>query len=443
MSTTYDAIIIGGGHNGLTAAAYLGKAGLKVLVLERRAVLGGAAVTEEFHPGYRNSVASYTVGLLQPKVIADMGLTKRGLRVVNRPIANFLPLSDRPGDYLLIGGGLARSQAEVARFSRKDGEALPAYFAALDRVADVLRALALKIPPRTDGWRGLIDAALQSRVLRDLDITSKREALALFTRSASEYLDGWFESDPVKAAFGFDAVVGNYASPEAPGSAYVLLHHVFGEVNGVKGAWGHAIGGMGAITQAMASACRDAGVEIETSQPVAEVLVEKGAATGVRLKTGEVVRAKRVIANVGPALLYRKLIAREALPAAFALAMDRYATGSGSLRMNVALSGLPHFTALREPGEHLSAGIIMAPSLAYMDRAYADARVHGWSREPIVEMLIPSLVDDSLAPPGHHVASLFCQQFDPALAWTDEQEGQAVDAVLAVLERFAPGFHEL
>jgi len=437
-------VIIGGGHNGLVCGFYLARAGLKVRICEAHSEVGGAAVTEEFHPGYRNSVASYTVSLLQPRVIAEMGLAERGLRVVNRPVANFLPLSDKPGDYLVMGGGLARSQAEVAKFSRKDAETLPAYFAALDRVADVLRALALKIPPRTEGVRGLIDAALQSRALKDLDMAGRREALALFTRSASEYLDGWFESEPVKAAFGFDAVVGNYASPEAPGSAYVLLHHVFGEANGVKGAWGHAIGGMGAITQAMASACRDAGVEIATSQPVAEVLVEKGAAIGVRLASGEVVRAKRVIANVGPALLYRKLIARRELPDDFARAIDLYATGSGSLRMNLALSGLPRFAALPEPGEHLSAGIIMAPSLAYMDRAYEDARRAGWSREPIVEMLIPSTVDESLVgTPGHHVASLFCQQFDPALEWTEPQEAQAAEAVLDVLERFAPGMRDL
>ena len=413
-------------------------------ICEAHGAVGGAAVTEEFHPGYRNSVASYTVSLLQQKVIAEMDLAERGLRVVNRPVANFLPLSGEPGDYLVMGGGLERSQAEVARFSRKDAEALPRYFEALDQVADVLRALALKVPPRTDGWRGLIDAALQSRVLKDLDMAGKRETLALFTRSASEYLEGWFESDAIKAAFGFDAVVGNYASPDAPGSAYVLLHHVFGEANGVKGAWGHAIGGMGAITQAMAAACRDAGVEIGVNEPVAEVLVEDQAAVGVRLASGETVRAKRVIANVGPALLYRKLIARAALPPDFAVAMDRYATGSGSLRMNLALSGLPRFAALPKPGEHLSAGIIMAPSLAYMDRAYDDAKRDGWSREPIVEMLIPSTVDDSLVDtPGHHVASLFCQQFDPALEWTEAQEAQAVEAILGVLERLAPGTREL
>ena len=411
-----DAVIIGGGHNGLACAFYLARAGHKVRICEAHHTVGGAAVTEEFAPGFRNSVASYTVSLLQPKVIADMALAARGLRVVNRPVANFLPLSSKPGDYLLMGGGIERSQREVAKFSRKDAETLPAYFAALDQVADVLRALALKIPPRTEGLKGLIDAALQARVLKDLDMAGKREALALFTRSAREYLDGWFESDAIKAVFGFDAVVGNFASPDAPGSAYVLLHHVFGEANGVKGAWGHAIGGMGAISQAMASACRDAGVEIGVEQPVAEVLVERGAAVGVRLASGEEVRAKRVIANVGPALLYRKLIARAALPADFALAMDRYATGSGSLRMILALSGVPSFACLPEAGEHLSAGIIMAPTLDYMDRAFDDAKRLGWSAKPIVEMLIPSTVDATLVDtPGTHVASLFCQQFDPRL----------------------------
>jgi phytoene dehydrogenase-like protein len=436
-------VIIGGGHNGLVCAWYLGRSGMRVRICEAHTDIGGTAITEEFHPGFRNSVASYTVSLLQPKVIADMRLAEHGLRIVNRPVANFLPLSEHPGDYLLMGGGLERSQAEVAKFSKADAAALPAYFAALDQVADVLRALALKIPPQPQGLKGLIDAALQSRVLAALDLPGRREALALFTRSAREYLDGWFESDAVKAVFGFDAVVGNYASPDAPGSAYVLLHHVFGEANGVKGAWGHAVGGMGAITQAMARACRAAGVEIGLSQPVSEVLVERGAAVGVRLESGETVRAKRVVANVGPALLYRKLIELAALPDDFAAAMDRFKTGSGTLRMNLALSALPRFACLPEAGEHLSAGIILAPSLDYMDRAFDDARRLGWSRAPIVEMLVPSTLDDSLAPPGQHVASLFCQHFAPTLDWTPEQEDAAVDAVLATLEHYAPGTREL
>ncbi|MET0252254.1 MAG: NAD(P)/FAD-dependent oxidoreductase [Novosphingobium sp.] len=440
----YDALLVGGGHNGLVCAFYLARAGLNVRICEAHDEVGGAAVTEEIAPGFRNSLASYTVSLLRSEIVREMGLARRGLRIVPRPLANVLPLSTRPGDFLAMGGGISRSEAEIAKFSVRDAAALPRYLAALQQVADVLRKLALRIPP--DGGGGLraaLDAALQGRVLAGLDLAGRREALALFTRSAREYLDGWFESEPVKAVFGFDAVVGSYTSPEAPGSAYVLLHHVMGEVGGDKGAWGHAIGGMGAITQAMAAACRAVGVEIGLGERVAEVLVADGRACGVRLDTGRTLAARRVIANVGPALLYRKLLPREAVPAEFAQAIDRYATGSGSLRINLALDRLPRFPCLPEGGDRLSAGIILAPSLAYMDRAYQEARLHGWSREPIVEMLIPSTIDDSLAPPGKHVASVFCQQFAPRLPagrdW-DDAEDEAVAAALGIVERHAPGF---
>lgn len=266
MTRKYDAVIIGGGHNGLVCAFYLARAGLKVRILERRDVVGGAAVTEEFHPGFRNSVASYTVSLLQPKVIADMRLAEHGYRVIERPISNLLPQED--GGYLKLGGGLARTQAEFRRFSAHDAEVLPAYYDALEVVAEVLRDLALKSPPNAgDGWRGLIDAALQGRKLAGLSIEAQRDVLDLFTKSARSLLDGWFESEAVKAAFGFDAVVGNYASPDTPGSAYVLLHHVFGEVNGKKGAWGHSVGGMGQITRIMGEVCRKLGVEISLRAP--------------------------------------------------------------------------------------------------------------------------------------------------------------------------------
>ncbi|HEX7711588.1 MAG TPA: NAD(P)/FAD-dependent oxidoreductase [Sphingomonadaceae bacterium] len=437
-----DAVIIGGGHNGLVCGFYLARAGFKVRIHEARQIVGGAAVTEEFAPGFRNSTASYTVSLLQPKVIADMALERRGYRVIERPLANFLPLSQAEGDYLKVGGGLAATQAELARFSARDAAALPAWYAMLERVADVLRALALTIPPDAQGGLpGLLDAALQARPLAKLPLAAKREVLAMLTRSARELLDDWFESDPVKAAFGFDAVVGNYASPDMPGSAYVLLHHVFGEVNGTKGAWGHVVGGMGRITGLMAEAAREAGAEIVVGTPVEQVIVREGKAAGVRLAGGEEVRARRVIANCGPKLLFGRLIAREHLPADFALAMDRFKLGSGSLRMNVALAGLPSFASLPGDGEHLRAGIIMAPSLDYMDRAYRDARAQGFSQRPVVEMLIPSLVDDSLAPPGRHVASLFCQHCDPDLP--ENREAEAVDAVLDTVEHFAPGFRDL
>ena len=444
-STAWDVLIVGGGHNGLVCAAYLAKAGLKVSVLERRRVVGGAAVTEEFHPGFRNSVASYTVSLLQPRVIADLDLYGHGLRIVQRRRNNFLPLPD--GQYLLTGGG--ETQAQVAKFSRRDAKALPAYEARLEAIADVLRALALQPPPNiTDGgwWKALpelLRGARLGRRLHALDETLRQELLDLFTIPAAEYLDRWFESAPLKALFGFDGVVGNYASPYTPGSAYVLLHHVFGEVNGVKGAWGHAIGGMGAITQAMAASARAAGVHIRTDAGVDEVLVEDGRATGVRLDNGQTLRARCVVANVNPKLLYERLLQPSQVPAPTRERMANWRCGSGTFRMNVALSRLPDFTALPGEGDHLTAGIILAPSLDYMDRAYLEAKAYGWSREPIVEMLIPSTLDDSLAPSGQHVASLFCQHVAPTLSdgrsWDDHRE-EVADLMIATVERYAPGF---
>jgi phytoene dehydrogenase-like protein len=439
---TIDALIIGGGHNGLVCAFYLARAGLKVRIVEARDTVGGAAVTEEFYPGFRNSVASYTVSLLQPQVIRDMKLVDHGYRVIERPISNFLPQEN--GGYLKLGGGLERTQAEFRRFSEHDARVLPEYYAMLEGVADVLRDLALKSPPNVGGgFKTLIEGALQGRALMKLNLSQQRDVLDLFTKSARTFLDGWFENEAVKAAFGFDAVVGNYASPDTPGSAYVLLHHVFGEVNGKKGAWGHAIGGMGAITQIMAKVCRDAGVEISLEAPVEKVLVDGGKAVGVRLVSGEEVIADRVIANVGPKLLYERLMDPSDLGPEFVRRMKGFKAGSGTFRMNVALSELPRFTSLPEPGEHLQSGIIIAPTLDYMDRAFADAKVFGWSKKPIVEILIPSIIDDSLAPPGQHVASLFCQQFAPVLPggrdW-DAEEGKAADTIIDTVEAHAPGF---
>ncbi|MFL9584778.1 phytoene desaturase family protein [Stenotrophomonas sp. AB1(2024)] len=444
---TWDAVIIGGGHNGLVCAAYLARAGRRVLVLERRAVVGGAAVTEEFHPGFRNSVASYTVSLLQPRIIQELALAAHGLRVVPRRINNFLPLD---GDYLLAGAGLTRS--EVARFSARDAERLPAFEQRLEAFADVLRALSLQAPPNVGEGHWLTQlpalwrAGQLGRRLHGLAPALRQELLDLFTISASEYLDRWFESEPIKALFGFDGIVGNYASPDAPGTAYVLLHHAFGQSNGVKGAWGHAIGGMGAITQAMARSATAAGAEIRTDAGVRRVVVEHGRAVGVETLQGEVIRARKVVANVNPKLLYEQLLAPDEVPLATRERMANWRCGSGTFRMNLALSALPSFTVLPGAGDHLTAGIIMAPTLAYMDRAYSDARQHGWSREPIVEMLIPSTLDDSLAPPGQHVASLFCQHVAPVLpggrSWDDHRD-EVADLMIATVDRHAPGFSAL
>ena len=447
MTPNYNAIIVGGGHNGLVCACYLAAKGLKVRVLERRPMVGGAAVTEEFHPGFRNSTASYTVSLLNPKIIRDLRLYEHGLKVVERPFANFLPLSDKPGDYLKVGGGLQATQAEVAKFSMRDAEALPRYYAMLDRVAAVLKDLLLETPPNVGG--GLADILQAWKVgkrFKALEMFARRDVLDLFTKSAGDVLDQYFESAAIKACFGFDSVVGNFASPYTPGSAYVLLHHVFGEVNGKQGVWGHAIGGMGAITQAMAKEAVARGVEITLDAAVNKVVVENNVAVGVQLTSGEVIRAKCVVSNLNPKLLFGKLVAKQAVTPEFTQRIDAYKCGSGTFRMNVALSTLPRFSCLPEEGAHLSSGIIMAPSLRYMEQAYFDARTFGWSKSPIVEILIPSTVDDSLAPPGKHVASLFCQHVAPVLppftngtSWDDHRD-EVADLMIDTVDKFAPNF---
>ncbi len=444
---TCDAIIIGAGHNGLTCAAYLGMAGLKVKVLERRSIVGGAAVTEEFFPGFRNSIAAYTVSLLHPKIIADLALHRHGLRIVERRAQNFIP--DPDGRYLLAAEG--RTACNVAKISRADGERYDAFNRQLDAAADLLRNLVLEAPPdlarvlQLTSLRELMKAGRFGNRIRRFSTESLRSLFDLFTKSAGDYLDRWFEGDLVKAWFGFDAIVGNYASPYTPGTAYVLLHHAFGEVNGKKRVWGHAIGGMGAITQAMARSAMTRGVNIETAAPVREVLIEKGRAAGVVLTDGRIMRSTVVAANVDPKRLYTALVPAGALDADFLSRMRAWRCGSGTFRMNVALAELPSFAA--RPGhqaqDHHTAGIILGPSLAYMDRAFCDARTLGWSREPIIEMVIPSSLDDTLAPPGAHVASLFCQHVAPQLpdgkSWSEHRE-QVADLMIATVERYAPGF---
>src|SRR5215510_10289969 len=373
---TYDAVIIGGGHNGLVCAAYLGMSGLKVKVLERRGVVGGAAVTEEFHPGFRNSVAAYTVSLLNPKVIRDLRLNEHGLKIVERRVQNFLPTRD--GHYLLTGNG--RAEREAAKFSAADAARLGAFNREIDTGANVLRDLVLRAPPNLTtgqplrGLGELFKAGLLGNRLRRLSTENLRVLYDLFTKSAASH-----------------------------------------------------------------------GVEIETSAAVRKVLIEREHACGVVLTDGRVIRSDIVAANVNPRLLYTAMIPESALTGDVLRRMQNWRCGSGTFRMNVALSALPSFTALpgSEVADHHTAGIIMAPSLAYMDRAFVDARQHGWSREPIIEMLIPSTLDDTLAPKGAHVASLFCQHVAPQLpdgrSWHAHRD-EVADLMIDTVERYAPGF---
>ncbi len=442
--SAYDAVIVGAGHNGLACAAYLAKAGLSVVVLEKNAQLGGAAQTEEFHPGFRNSLAAYTVSLLHPKVIADLELARHGLRIIERPAANFWPIDAHRG--LLMGYGLPARQHAIAALSPKDAAALPAYDAALERAASVLRNLVLKTPPNAGGgWLEVVRGGAMARRLTGMTLDDQRFLLELFTASAADMLGRWFDHETVKGAFAFDGIVGAYASPYTPGTAYVLLHHCFGEVNGKAGIWGHAVGGMGAISNAMAASARAHGAEIITNCPVAEVTVSGQRATGVRLGDGTTISARLVAANIGPKLLFRDLVAPGAIAPEVRASFTNIKTGSGTFRMNVALSELPDFTC--RPGRNFAAhhgsGIVIGPTLDYLDRAYLDARRHGWARHPVVELLIPSTIDDSLAPAGQHVASLFVQHVAPHLpdgrSWSDAK-AEFADLVVDTVTAHAPNF---
>ncbi|MGI8612328.1 MAG: phytoene desaturase family protein [Sphingomicrobium sp.] len=434
----HDAVIIGAGHNGLTCAFYLARKGLKVAVLERATTVGGAAVTDEFLPGFRNSAASYTVSLLNPKVIRDMELERHGLKVVLRKMDNFLP---GDGEYLLTGWGQTRQ--ELVRHVKEDGEAYDRYVAELETVVPLIQKWLLRAPPDIGAGVGGLPKMLQlARDMLGLSLAEKRILHDYATRSAGDILDRHFKGEMAKALFAFDGVVGNFASPYTPGTAYVLLHHLFGEADGVPGAWGHAIGGMGSITQAMAAAAREAGADILLNTPVEKVIVEKGRAAGV-VAGGRAWRARQVVAGVNPKLLFDKMVPAGSVEPEVERRMANWKCESATFRMNVALSELPKFSVLPKAGKQHTAGIIIGPSMAYMDRAFTDASRDGWAKQPIVEMLIPTTLDPDLAPKGKHVASLFCQHFrfdlGPGRSW-DKERDEAADAIIATVDQHAPGF---
>jgi len=445
QSKRVDVVIIGAGHNGLVCAFYLARAGYETLVLERSDRIGGAAITEEFHPGFRNSVASYTVSLLAPKIIADMALEQHGLRVLPRPVANFVPSHDNAG--LELHHDTRRSCEAIRAISPRDAERFVDFAGELAGIVELLRPLLLEAPlDPFGGWRQWLRGL---KALPRARAMLARPALgvalwSMLTGSAGHWLDRWFESDLLKGGLGFDSIVGHYASPYAAGSGYLLLHHGLGQSHGIQGAWGHAVGGMGAVSEAMAAAARAAGVDIETNEPVTAIARDAGDVV-VTTSLGRELRARVVGAAVHPQLLYTRLVDAASLPEEFVTQMRSWRSESASFRLNVALAELPQFTCRpgKMPQAIHGAGILIAPSLAYLDAAYVDARACGHSRSPVVELLIPSTLDASLAPSGGHVASLFCQHFPyrrpDGVDWETAKQA-AIDAILDAVDAYAPNF---
>lgn len=438
----FDVIVIGAGHNGLTCAGYLARAGLTVKVLERRAVVGGAAITEEFHPGYRNSVYAYGVSLLHPDVIRDLELSRYGLEIIERPGGNLSLLAD---GHLHLPRDLKQAQREVARYSAQDAERLEEYEERIGAVALTLRELASTTPPDlSGGWRNVVRLLKTGNILRKLNHQHRGDLAELMTRSLGDYLDGWFEGEALKGILGLECAIGNFVDPYQSGTAYVLLHHAFGEVNGQTGAWGHAKGGMGAITQAMAAYATAHGVDIETDAAVREICVDNGNACGVITDDGNRINSRAVAGNVHPQTLLTKLLDPNLLPPDTRRRIDAYRSHSATFRMNVALSELPRFTSLATQSDELFTGTLeICPSLDYMRQAYRDALVQGWSNAPIVSMWLPTTQDNTLAPPGGHVMSLFCQHFQRHLplgqSW-DEVKSDVADLVIKTVDRYAPNF---
>ena len=445
MNPVYDAIVIGAGHNGLTAAGYLGKAGLRTLVLERRPVIGGAAVTEEFHPGYRNSIASYVVSLLRAEVIRDLELHEHGYELI--PLKGDLEICRN--DALYLTGDEANDRAEISRYSGRDYDAIQRFNAMLEDTGEVIRNQWLREPPSLrGGFMDLLGLVRAGRDLRGLSESLRHQLMQMFVSSAADIIDRWFESPMVRSMYASHCVSGNNASFYHPGSAIPFFHHALGEFDGEHGGWGLAKGGMGAITQAMASFARSKGVEIRTDAAVDKVIVRDERVAGVRLSSGEEIASRAVLSNADPKRTFLKLVDPEHLPADFLIDIGHLRMGHASLRMNLALSGLPE---LRDyPGPELrpqhQSSIVIFPPMAVMEQNYHDAKAGRLPDEPRLDIVIPSTLDDSLAPPGHHVMSILCKYYpyEPAgdKSWDDIRETVA-DGIVAYLARFMPNIQSL
>lgn len=444
MATRYDAIIIGGGHNGLVTACYLARARYKVLVLERRYVVGGACVTEETFKGFKVSTAAYVNSLFRPEIIQDLRLAEYGFASVERNPSSFSPFQD--GRYLLLGPDEQMNHREISKFSTKDAENYPKYEQMLQRVASVIEPTLLMTPPNLlrPGISGMWKMFQLNRSLQSLG-SHLPEAIEILTGAARPILDRWFESEQLKATLATDAVIGAYAAPSMPGTAYVLFHHVMGETNGKKGVWSYVKGGMGGLTQALAKAAKDLGVEIRTESEVTKILVKDGYVQGVVTKNGDEFHAKKVATNLDPHLTFEKLLEPQHLPADFLENIKRINYDSASLKINVALSELPNFTACpgSEVGPQHRGTIHICPDQDYIERAFDDAKYGRPSKDPILECTIPSSVDPTVVPAGKHLMSMFIQYAPYKLkegSWDDGTKEKFADRCFDILNEYAPNF---
>jgi phytoene dehydrogenase-like protein len=442
VSRVHDAIIIGGGHNGLTCAAYLARAGVKPLVLEGRPVIGGASVTESPWPGYRVSTLSYVVSLLRPEIVRELDLPRFGYHAWEVAPDYFVPFPD--GRHLFIWAEAERTAAEIARFSAADARAYPAFDAHLVRLAHMLRPLLSTIPPRLGSLRPG-DLVAQTRFawrMRRLGARGVADLVRLMGQSVTDLLDDWFTSDEVKAALVTQGAIGTYGAPSMPGTAYILLHHWMGELNGNLGSWGVVRGGMGGVAEALAAAARAHGAEIRTDAPVERIVVSDGRASGVVLASGEEIRARRVVSSAHPQITFQQLVGDRELPDEFVAAIRRYRSRSGTVKINLAIGELPEFRALpgKEVGPQHRAAFELCPSVAYLERAFDDAKWGQASVAPYAEGIIPTVYDDSIAPPGKHQLQLFCQYVPAAWADTDQraQLEAFADRVIDGLTELAP-----
>ena len=440
----YDAIVIGGGHNGLTAAAYLARAGRKVLVLERRHVLGGAAVTEEIVPGFHFSVCSYVVSLLRPEIIRELDLPRHGLEIL--PLdGTFTPMPD--GNYLWRMNDHAVTRREIARHSLVDAEAYDEYGKAMVEMARFVKPLLDLTPPDPLSRRPRDFMALSrlARRFRALPLEDRRHQLQLMTMSAVDFLDRWFDTDVLKATMSASGIIGTFLGVRSPGTAYVLLHHYMGEIDGAFRSWGFARGGTGAISNAIAGAAREAGVEIRTKASVARILVRNGQAGGVVLESGDELSAGIVLSSVDPWLTFLRFLDRQELPGDFVEDVRRYKLRGSSGKVNLALDTLPTFSAGPAGVRHLRGAISISPSVDYMERAYDQAKYGEFSRRPYIDMVIPTLTDPSLAPPGKHILSCFVQYAPYSLStgtW-DEQREAFGETVIDTIAAHAPNIRDI